>query len=344
MQDRKRRICGMLACCGMLVIILDGKTALFSMQAGIMLCIQTVIPALFPFFLLSGIVCGSLLGQPIKVFQPLSKFCRIPRGSETLLIIGLVSGYPVGAQLVTQAYQDGKLSRDTAKRMLGFCSNAGPAFIFGMLSPLFSKASISWLLWCIQIVGALLVSFLLPGNTQSVTTIKCREPITLQKALKNAVKNMVTVCSWVIVFRLILGFFDRWFLWLLPVEARVLVAGVLELSNGCVMLRELSQDGMRFILASVMLSFGGLCVTMQTLSVTEDLGCAGYFPGKALQTLICLFLSCIAQTFLFSKDDIIFISPAVFLALGSLTVVYLYLLHRKKVVAFTGRMLYNTTK
>lgn len=344
MQDGKKRIYGILACCGMLVIILDGKTALYSMQEGISLCVQTVIPALFPFFLLSGIVCSSLLGQPIKAFHPLSKLCRIPKGSESLLIIGLLSGYPVGAQLVTQAYHDGKLPHDTAKRMLGFCSNAGPAFIFGMLSPLFSKASISWLLWCIHIVGALLVGFLLPGNVQSVTTIKSKEPITLQKALKNAVKNMVTVCSWVIVFRLVLGFCDRWFLWLLPVEARVLFAGILELSNGCVMLRELSQDGMRFILASVMLSFGGLCVGMQTLSVTENLGCASYFPGKVLQTLICASLSCILQIFVFSKEESVIISPAAFLVLGILTVLYLYLLHRKKVVAFTGRMLYNTTK
>ena len=38
---------------GMLVLILDGKAALLGAQAGVELCLNTVIPSLFPFFVLS---------------------------------------------------------------------------------------------------------------------------------------------------------------------------------------------------------------------------------------------------------------------------------------------------
>ena len=39
------------AALGMLVLILDSKTALAGAREGIDLCIRTVIPSLFPFFL-----------------------------------------------------------------------------------------------------------------------------------------------------------------------------------------------------------------------------------------------------------------------------------------------------
>ena len=61
MQKGKRIIWGLVAGCAMLVIILDTRTAILSAQSGLQLCIKTVIPSLYPFFILSGIINSSLL-------------------------------------------------------------------------------------------------------------------------------------------------------------------------------------------------------------------------------------------------------------------------------------------
>lgn len=332
---------GVVAACCMLVIILDGRTAASSIQDGIKLCIQTVIPALFPFFLLSGIICSAFLGRTFGPLKYLGRLCKVPAGCESLILMGFLSGYPVGAQLITQAYKNGSISVNTARRMLGFCSNAGPAFLFGMCASLFSNKLLPWVLWGIHICGALTVAMVLPKEIDSRCTITSASVITVPQALRCAIINLSTVCGWIILFRLILGFCNRWFLWLIPVEIQVLVSGVLELSNGCVLLSQLPSEGMRFVLASLILSLGGVCVTMQTQSVTQGLGMGSYFPGKVIQALVSATVSCVLQPVLFSQSDRFMLPKPICHLLIALTVAVLYSVGRKKVVAFRGRMMYN---
>ena len=114
MEKRKWLFRTIPAICAMLIIILDTKTAMSGAIEGIQLCIWTVLPSLFPFFILSGIINSNLLGISIRPLRPLTKLCKIPKGGESLLLLGYFAGYPVGAQLITQEYYNGKLSAETA--------------------------------------------------------------------------------------------------------------------------------------------------------------------------------------------------------------------------------------
>lgn len=283
------------ASAAMLVLILDGKTALSGASEGIRICLNTLIPSLFPFFLLSILLTGALCGQDIPFLNPLVRLCRIPKGTQSLLAIGLVGGYPVGAQNVALAYRAGQLSACQAARMITFCNNAGPAFIFGILGSMFSFRAAPWLLWLIHIAAALLVGMVLPGeeNCTAAAPIQRRIPIT--DALAQAVRTMGLVCGWVVLMRMILAFWERWFLWMLPLPVQITISGILELANGCVRLCEIGYEGLRFILASAFLSLGGICVWLQTASVTEGISMKLYFPGKLLQCAISTLLSCLMQ-------------------------------------------------
>lgn len=281
---------------GMLVLILDGKAALLGAQAGVELCLNTVIPSLFPFFVLSVLLTQSILGQTMALLRPIGALCRIPRGAESLLLVGLVGGYPVGAQNVSRACSTGCLSPSDGSRMIVFCNNAGPAFLFGILSPLFSNRLIPWLLWGIHILSALTVGVLLPGSRSSVSVKRNTGRITLPGAVEKAVKSMALVCGWIVLFRMLLSVLERWLLWSVPQPVRIAVAGILELSNGCILLSRLSSEGMRFLFAAVFLSFGGVCVTMQTISIAGGLSMRLYYPGKLLQALISFLLAAGCQS------------------------------------------------
>ena len=341
MENKKRIISAIVASLAMLVIILDSKTALFSAQQGLQLCIKSVIPSLFPFFVLSGIISSSLIGQKSKIFSYLGKLCKVPNGAESLLAVGLLSGYPVGAQLVTQAYKDGNLSSDAARRMLGFCSNAGPAFIFGIIAPMFENPCISWTLWGIHIMGALAAGWILPGNVHGAIPLKTAVPSSISFQLRKSIQNIATVCGWVVLFRIILGFSNRWFLWIFPTDIQILFSGILELSNGCFLLQNASCEGARFLLAGFMISLGGLCVMMQTVSVTQGIGLGLYFPGKVVQTTLTVLCFYLLQPILFEKQQCAKFDLPCLLG-GILTIFFLLIFVRKKVVAFGGRMLYNT--
>lgn len=299
MKSGRNLISSLLPGLAMTVLILDAKTALTGAQSGLELCIRMVIPSLFPFIFLSILVTGSLMGQCIPLLQPLGRLCRIPSGTEGLLAVGLVGGYPVGAQAVTQAYREGSLSREDAHRLLGFCSNAGPSFIFGMLGGIFSDPLPLWILWGIHILSAVLTGILLPGGSESQVRLSESASPALPGALERSLKVMGSICGWVILFRVLLSFLQRWFLWALPQEAGILLSGLLELTNGCCRLQLVDTEGLRFLLSSVLLGFGGICVGLQTVSVTKGLGTGLYFPGKILQCALSFLLAYPVQLFLF---------------------------------------------
>lgn len=288
-------IVGIAAAVGMLPLILDSKTALLGAQEGISLCLKTIIPSLFPFIVLSILLTGSICGKRIPFLQWLCHFTGIPEGAESILLSGFLGGYPLGAQLIGTAHKNGSLSHRDARRMLAFCNNAGPAFLFGMAAAVFPGLEMGWILWGIHIVSALLVAFLLPGKERNTVSSSPGNTPTIASALSAAIRAMATICGWVILFRIIICFLNRWFGWFLGNSLRIALMGFLELSNGCCALGAIEHMGLRFVLCSAMLAFGGLCVTMQTITAAPDTDLSLYLPGKLLQTIFSVLLSLLVQ-------------------------------------------------
>ena len=267
-------------------LILDGQTALQGATDGVQICIRTIIPTLFPDIFLSSLLCSYSLGRQVPLIAALARRCGVPSGAESILLLGFVGGYPVGAKLVTDSYRQGHLSKSSAQRMLGFCSNAGPSFIFGILTTQFSNPFASWLLWLVHILSAVAVGLILPGKERYSSTIAVSSHDRIPSVLQQSLKSVATISGWVILFRVLLSFLDRWWLAHLSPVSRVCIIGVLELVNGCIGLQGISCEAVRWILANCILAWGGLCVTMQTASVTANLGLGKYIPGKLLHVAI----------------------------------------------------------
>lgn len=288
-MNRRRQFYCYFSAAGLLILILDGKTALSGAADGIELCLRTVIPALFPFFVLSAV----FLRGDVPFFRMEKVLCAVfgfPQGAGGLVLPCILGGYPVGAKCVYQAYADGILKKTEAERMLAFCSNAGPAFIFGVLGQMFPRRWMPWALWGIHLAGARIAAYCVPAA--DVSAIQ-KKPLAKSKSrlMPEAVMTMGTVCGWIILFRVLIAFLDRWLLWLLPQTVRVMLVGLLELSNGCCDLPSISDVSARFILCSGMLAAGGLCVTAQTVSVTPDLSLRYYSFGKLIQILVSVAFS-----------------------------------------------------
>lgn len=271
------------------ILILDSKTALSGAQEGITLCLQTVIPSLFPFFVLSAIINRCSWGNSRGILRHIGRLFHLPAGSEALLVPAFLGGYPVGAQAVGTAYRNGQLKPEEAQRLLAFCNNPGPAFLFGMVGSLFPGKASPWLLWGILLLSSIAVAKLIPAVQSEVS--QPISPTYGDRILISAIKAMTLVCAWVVLLRVVITFCSRWFLWILPVPVAVLFMGLLELSNGCIALASVGQASLQFVMCACMLAFGGVCVTMQTVSVTEGLSKKQYFLGKGLQTVFSLLLS-----------------------------------------------------
>lgn len=340
MHKRFSTFFGISALFILFILILDSKTGINGAIEGIELCLKTVLPSIFPFIVLSGIISKTLSGRQIPFLSAILRPCGIPVGAEYIFILGLLGGYPLGAKCIYDAYKRSELSGKDAKRMLGFCSNAGPSFIFGILGSIFNNVLLVWLLWFVHILSAWIVGCIIYKKPDSMASTHYQTSFSLSEIVRNSVYTIGYICAWIVLFRIVIAYLSKWLLNHFCIEFSVLVAGILELANGCCNLEYLVGTSSRFIIASVMLAFGGFSVAMQTKSVTGELGLGYYFPGKVLQFIISLLLSKIVTTILFSPGHIMHIV----IPCSSAIIVIFFIVKSKISVDLRRSLVYNIPK
>lgn len=339
-RNNAKRMIGLLGLC---MLIFDSRGAIAGAQEGVQLCIRTLIPSLFPFFVISGYFCNTLKTTQLSILKPLLRLCKIPEGADGLLVVGMLGGYPVGAKAIADACHNHQIDAADAKRMLGFCNNAGPSFVFGIVGTYFSANYIPWIVLVILILSAILTGWILPQMSKCNNISLKHEPVNFVKVLHGSIVSVASVCGWVVLFRVLISILNRWLFWAMPELFQVSLSGILELSNGCIALGLIGNDGMRFVISTGLLSFGGLCVYLQTVSVVGDLGTGLYFPGKIIQSSIALIISIFIQYFLFTEDNriplVVMVAPTVLLTVA---LVSAKIQKSKITVAIPQDVVYNT--
>ena len=99
---------------------------------GMALWTKAVLPALFPFLILTGLL--TKLGAAQKLadrLSPLTEKIGLPGSAAYCLLVSLLSGYPVGSRTVALLYKSGAVTRGPARRMGALCSTSGPMFLVG---------------------------------------------------------------------------------------------------------------------------------------------------------------------------------------------------------------------
>lgn len=114
-------------------LVLFSKENLSATKSGLTLWANSVVPALLPFFIATELlsytnvteVIGRLLNRYMK------PIFNVPGIGAYAFVMGIISGYPVGAKIVTKFRQDGLCTKAEAERLLAFTNNSGPLFIIG---------------------------------------------------------------------------------------------------------------------------------------------------------------------------------------------------------------------
>ena len=148
-----------LVLCGVLVWFLaDAKQLRLEAAGALALCAGTVIPSLFPFMAVAGMLVRLGFGQWLAPYTAglTAPLFRLPGCAGSALLLGLVGGYPIGAKTAADLYRENLVSREEAERLLAFCNNSGPAFIIGAVgSGVFGSVKIGLLLYAVHIFSAL---------------------------------------------------------------------------------------------------------------------------------------------------------------------------------------------
>lgn len=118
------------------VMLLYPQPILQAALTGVGIWWDVLFPALFPFFIITelllsyGIVhfFGTLLDP---LMRPLF---RVPGIGGFVMAMGFASGYPVGARLTSQLYDQKLVNSEEGERLVAFTSTSDPIFLIGAVS------------------------------------------------------------------------------------------------------------------------------------------------------------------------------------------------------------------
>jgi sporulation integral membrane protein YlbJ len=145
-------------------LILLSKTAVNSAIKGIDLWLNIVFPSLFPFFVASELLNKSGFIRAAGIlFEPIMRpLFNVPGAGSFAFIMGITSGYPVGAKITSGLIEEKLINRSEAERLLAFTNNSGPLFIIGAVGVgMFNSSRIGILLLICHILACITVGILL---------------------------------------------------------------------------------------------------------------------------------------------------------------------------------------
>ena len=317
---RKQDIRDLLLGAGLLLsaaaLLLWPEQAVAAARDGLRLCGNVIVPSLFPFFVLSSLVVELGLSRYLgRLFQRfMVPLFRINGACASALALGFVGGYPVGARTAIALYQSGQCTKTETERLLAFCNNSGPAFIFGVVGAgIFHSGPAGLLLYLTHVAASLAVGLLFrfykphdgpasPRGSGSVQFQTGNAGAAFTRSVTGALSGILNICAFVICFTVILRLLTLCGALDLAAEvlaflfrplgmdriwARRLLTGVVELSSGVTALSGGAISG-RLSMAAFMLGWAGLSVHCQVLAFLGDSGLSmgTYLSGKLLHGIL----------------------------------------------------------
>lgn len=287
-------------------ILLFPQEAMSHAATGLTLWLENMIPALFPFMVISGLIVRlNLVPLIVKIIHPvLNAIFRTNIYCEYAMVMGFLCGYPMGAVIIKDLLEDNKINTKEANYLLSFCNNVGPVFYCSLVLPVFeSKYHIMLLLGMYGI--PLLYGFFLRYTFYRKTFIRVKKTspaVTAEKhtfsqaftaALNQAVSSSLLLGACMIFFNMLM------FLPMHYLNDNLLLSSIiswlLEVNGALFHTRELYKMGLHItsLLLIPFLTIGGLSCFCQTAAILSDHKCSllKYNLHKIVQWFLWLVLT-----------------------------------------------------
>lgn len=265
---------------------------------GLDLWYNRMVPALFPFMILSGIMIRmNLTASFSKLLYPLVRpLYHVSENACYAMIIGFLCGFPMGAKTISDLLKRGMLTAKEAEYLLAFCNNIGPVYFVSYVLPLLNRRLI--LPYIIGMYGLpLLYGIVLRytiyrditytansvhKNTYSLSDKDSFPDINLlnvvDDSITSSIQSILNLGGYMILFNL-LNLIPH----ILFSEAPIRLAPIFEITGGLKLL-----NGKYPLYSLVLLPFGGMSCIAQTNSCIKgtSLSAANYTVHKLILMLI----------------------------------------------------------
>lgn len=283
-------------------LIIKTEEVTQGVNEALLLCVSAVIPTLFPFFVISGIMVNtgmiSVLG---KFVAPVARYIfGISGKGAVAFLMGLLCGYPTGAKVIADMYKNGCFRKKEAESLLAFCNNSGPLFVIGAVGTKMLGSHLSGIiLYAIHALSAIIsaVAFGLFSKRKKEKEKEIFSAVNmgeaLAKSVEQAVLSILNVCGYVVFFACITTLIK-------PYIRDCFLLSLIEVTAGA---KGLVMCGLNHAKLMVLLSgavgFGGVCVLFQVMSAVSAVGLSvkKYLIGKTFQAVVAMTIAKIFVSF-----------------------------------------------
>ncbi|MGN0536914.1 MAG: nucleoside recognition domain-containing protein [Acutalibacteraceae bacterium] len=247
--------------------------------------VEILIPALFPFMVLSVLMIRSGFAQICgRVLSPITKsLFGLGGAAAPVIFLSLIGGFPVGAKGIRTLYNQGLIDKTTARRMGVFCISSGPAFLITAVGVrMLNSPQIGVILFVSQTTAVIILGVLarlIPIEKNIKTQEQTTEPFgdAVVCSAYDAANSMIQMMALVIVFFVVLEILSALgvmeFLKGLPFLPQTISQNIpkilLEVSAACSGLS--SSGGVSPIAFAFAVGWGGLCVHFQIFGILGEI-------------------------------------------------------------------------
>ena len=236
------------------LILSDPAVCARGAKIGITLCGGVLIPSLFPF------------AVPVIFIINASAFKETKHKVLFVFLLSLIGGYPIGAKLISELYKSGGIDIKTAKKILPFCINAGPAFVvIAVGRGILKNIILGYILLAAQSIAAVLIAVCFIRR-ELFTSNKCQKSIAPVSAADNLVLSVssaagatITLCSYVIIFSVINEYINTFSNSFAGLKYLIFITEITSATK--------STDNIYII--SFLLGFAGASILLQVVSLTD---------------------------------------------------------------------------
>ncbi len=302
-------------------------------STGLMLWFLNVLPNLLPFIILSNLMIRlNIAGQISRFLYPvLGRLFRLSHDGCYPLLLGFLSGIPMGAKSSADLVHERRISREEGNFLLLMCNNASPIFIMNYIAinqlqlPRF-RLPLFVIIYSSSIISALMFRYVRAqmkdtqstlafapkplGNSVQVEPYQGRGTIaTATKGMKrpnsvrfsfdmvdqsimNGFEVITKIGGYIILFSILAQIVNETVPAIGILKASFM--GILEITTGINQICKLPIGScIKIVLAAVLTSFGGFSGMAQTKSVLGDSGLSikAYFLVKLLNALVTFLIT-----------------------------------------------------
>ncbi len=304
---------GIFLIIAIILLIINPTRYIKSILNGTNLFYNSVMPSLLPFFFISKILLGLGTFKPIiKICKkPITKIFGVPPITSYVFLMSILCGYPVGAKIIGELVKDNIITNNDAKRMISLCSTSGPIFVIGTVgASILGSAKLGVLIFISHILASVCTGFILnlkrEKNKTSIYNTDnyiANSQNILYNSVNSTIISILTVAVYISIFYMfidiaydikILGLFSNLLskifmkLNIEPYYATGISSGIIEMTRGIVEIKDGTSLLLKLVIASSLVSFGGLSIIIQSLT---------FLSNTKINTLYFLFVKCVQVIF-----------------------------------------------